>query len=77
MTNATLKKEVLAKIEQADTQTLKMVYAILDVNTQYDFWDDLPEKVKQDVDQAIKESDLGLGKSHQEVMLNYKKWLTK
>jgi hypothetical protein len=77
MTNATLKQEVLAKIEQADVHTLKILNAILDTNAQYDFWDDLPDSVKQDVEAAIKESDLGLGKPHQEIMLKYKKWLSK
>jgi hypothetical protein len=77
MTNATLKKEVLAEISKADIRVLKMVHAMLQANKEYDFWDDIPEPVKKDVDLAIKESEEGLGKSHEEVMLKYKKWLTK
>ncbi len=77
MTNATLKKEVLAEISKADTRVLKMVHAMLQANKEYDFWEDIPEQVKKDVDLAIKESEKGLGKSHEEVMLKYKKWLTK
>ncbi|MES2558687.1 MAG: hypothetical protein V4590_03040 [Bacteroidota bacterium] len=77
MTNATLKKEVLAEIAKADPYLLKMVHAMLKANKQYDFWDDLPAEVKKDVDAALKESGKGLGKSHDEVMLKHKKWLTK
>ncbi|MES2779568.1 MAG: hypothetical protein V4651_06675 [Bacteroidota bacterium] len=77
MTNATLKKEVLAEIANADMHILKMVHAMLKANKQYDFWEDLPDQVKKDVAIALKESDKGLGKSHDEVMLKHKKWLTK
>ena len=77
MTNATLKKEVLAEISKADVRVLKMVHAMLQANKEYDFWEDLPEDVKKDVDMAIKESDKGLGKPHAEAMLKHKKWLTK
>ena len=77
MTNATLKKEVLAEIARADTHMLKMVYAMLQANKQYDFWEDLPETVRKDVEIALNESDKGLGKPHAEVMQKYKKWLTK
>lgn len=77
MTNATLKKEVLAEIAKADTHILKMVHAMLQANKQYDFWEDLPQEIKKDVEKALIESSKGLGKSHEEVMLKYTKWLTK
>jgi hypothetical protein len=77
MTNAVLKKEVLAEIDKADPHILKMVHAMLKANKQYDFWEDLPETVKKDVATAIKESEKGLGRPHEEVMPKYKKWLTK
>lgn len=77
MTHASLKKQVLAEIERADTKMLKLVHAMLKANEESDFWDEIPTQVKRDVDAAIKESEKGLGKPHQEVMAKYKKWLTK
>ncbi|MBP9186359.1 MAG: hypothetical protein KBE91_03035 [Bacteroidia bacterium] len=77
MTYANLKKQVLTEIEKADTRVLKLIHAMLKANQEVDLWDELPDKVKRDVDAAIKESELGLGKTHQEVMSKYQKWLTK
>lgn len=77
MTYANLKKQVLTEIEKADTRVLKLIHAMLKANQEVDLWDELPDKVKRDVDAAIKESELGLGNAHQEVMSKYQKWLTK
>ena len=77
MTYANLKKQVLTEIEKADTRVLKLIHAMLKANQEVDLWDELPDKVKRDVDAAIKESELGLGNPHQEVMSKYQKWLTK
>lgn len=77
MTYTNLKKQVLTEIEKADMRVLKLVHAMLKANQEADLWDELPEQVKRDVGVAIKESDLGLGKSHEVVMAKYQKWLTK
>ncbi len=50
-----------------------MIQAILQVHLEHDFWYDLPEEVKNDVEEAIKESDRGEGKTHEEVMKEYTK----
>ncbi len=42
-----------------------------DKNKDVDFWNELPEHVKHDVESAMKESDLGLGKTHEAVMFKY------
>ena len=42
-----LKKQVKKYIDTADEKVLKMVYAMLEVNAEKDWWDDLPEQVKQ------------------------------
>lgn len=44
-------------------------------NKEVDFWIELPEHVKYDVESAIKESNLGWGKTHQAVMFEYQKWV--
>ena len=42
-----------------------------------DFWDELSDSVKADVELAIKELDNGQGIPHEEVMKKYEKWLKK
>jgi len=72
-----LRKEVKRYIDKADDRTVQMVYAMLEAEQQYDFWDELPNAVKADIDEAIKQADAGKLLSHEEVMKKYKKWLTK
>jgi predicted transcriptional regulator len=72
-----LRKQVKKYIDEADDKTVQMVYALLEVEHQYDFWDELPDEVKTDIDEAIKQADAGELISHEEVMKKYQKWLTK
>ncbi len=66
-----LKLNIIRSLDQADEKVLRMVQAILEIEQEYDFWDDLPEEVKNDVEEALIESEKGLGKSHEEVMKKY------
>ena len=66
-----LKMNIIRSLDQADEKVLRMVQAILEIEQEYDFWDDLPEEVKNDVEEALIESEKGLGKSHEEVMKKY------
>ena len=72
-----LRKQVKKYIDDADDKTVQMVYAMLEAGQQYDFWDELPDNVKVDIDEAIRQADAGELYSHEEVMVKYKKWLTK
>ncbi|MEX8548259.1 MAG: hypothetical protein V5804_11715 [Mucilaginibacter sp.] len=38
---------------------------------EFDFWDELPESVKNEVEESIIAADKGLGKPHEEVMKKY------
>jgi hypothetical protein len=76
MTHANLKKQVITEIEKADTRVLKLIHAMLKANKEVDFWNELPEQVKRDVEAATKEAESGLGKTHEAVMSKYQKWLT-
>jgi hypothetical protein len=40
-------------------------------------WDLMPEEVQQGVEKGIAQSKKGMGKSHEEVMMKYNKWLKK
>jgi len=66
-----LRNSIKQYIDHADEKVLRMVQAILEIEQEYDFWDDLPEDVKNDVEEAIVQADQGLGKPHEEVMKKY------
>ncbi len=72
-----LRKQVKKYIDEAEDKTVQMVYALLEAEQQYDFWDELPEGVKADIDEAIRQADAGELIPHEEVMKKYQKWLTK
>jgi hypothetical protein len=72
-----MRKHVKEYIDDADDKTVQMVFAMLEAEHKYDFWDELPDAVKADIDVAIKQADAGELYSHEEVMEKYKKWLTK
>jgi predicted transcriptional regulator len=72
-----------------DAEKLKLVQMIVDIKSeetiariknfvkkeQTDFWDELDEVVKADVEEAIKQADAGMGIPHEEVAKEYSKWL--
>ena len=70
-----LRKQVKKYIDDADDKTVQMVYAMLEAEHKYDFWDELPEKVKSDIDEAIKQADNGQLVAHEDVMKKYAKYL--
>ena len=70
-----LKQNIIQSLDQADEKVLRMVQSILQINQERDFWDDLPDYVKNEVEESIIEADKGLGKTHEEVMREYKKYL--
>ena len=72
-----LRKQVKKYIDKADEKSLLMVSAILEIDQQEDIWDELPDQVKADVEEALKQSAKGDGRPHSEVKKKYDKWLTK
>lgn len=66
-----LKINIIQSLDQADEKVLRMVQSILQIEQEYDFWDDLPEEVKNDVEEALIQSEKGLGETHEEVLKKY------
>ena len=56
-----------------------MVYFFInqEAENKYDFWDELPDKVKADSEESLQQADAGQLIAHEEVMKKYNKWLTK
>ena len=72
-----LRQDVKKYIDRADETTLKMVHAMLEVKEEKDWWDQLPSKVKDEIDDALAELDKGNGIPHKEVLKKYGKWFSR
>ena len=59
-------------IEKADEKSLRMVRAMLEVDQEEDFWDTLPEYVKEDVGEAKLQSKKGKSRLLQKYLRNTK-----
>ena len=71
-----LKKKAKKYIDNADEKTIKMIYAMLEVDAQNDWWDDLSEPAKDSIQRGIKDVESRKLTPHKEVMKKYKKWLS-
>jgi len=67
-----LKYKILEKIIQTDDDTLLNEISSLVGLSESDFWNDVPDGVKQLIDQAKGELDRGEGVPHAEVMADIK-----
>jgi len=73
-------KEGLAKKLYAtnDEEMLGFINAILEIHSPNEPWfEQLPEEIKQSIEQGLAEADRGEGIPHKEVMKTYAKWLKK
>lgn len=71
------RKEVMEYIETADEKTVRMIHAMLEVDAEEDWWDEMPDMVKADVEAALGESERGKGMIHEEVKKTYSQWFAK
>ncbi len=72
-----IRKQVKKYIDEADNTTVKMIYAMLETQQQSDWWDDLPENVKEEIDSAIQDLDQGKGIPHEKMQEMYPQWFKK
>jgi predicted transcriptional regulator len=72
-----MRKEVKKYIDTADEKVVKMVHAMLEVDANADWWEAMPDNVKADVEEAIKQADKGNTITHEEVKKKYSQWFTK
>ncbi len=76
-TDKIMRHEVKKYIDTADLKVVKMMHAMLEVDADNDWWDTMPDKVKADVEMALKESEKGQVIPHAEIQKRYKKWIAK
>jgi 3-keto-L-gulonate-6-phosphate decarboxylase len=72
-----MRKEVKKYIDTADEKVVKMVYAMLEADADADWWASMPDSVKADVEEAIRQADKGNTLTHDEVKKKYPQWFTK
>ena len=72
-----MRQEVKKYIDTADDKVVKMMHAMLEVDADSDWWDEMPDKVKADVEGALIESQKGQVITHEAAQKRYNKWLVK
>lgn len=69
-----MKNKAKEYLDNADEKTIKMIYAMLEVDAQTDWWDDLPESAKHSINRGLDDIEKGKVTNHTEVMKKYDKW---
>jgi len=77
MDTVQLRKRVKKFIDEANEKELQMIYRMFEVEKEYDWWDELPEEIQQEIDLSVEEVKKGKNIPHEEVMKKYAKWLKK
>ena len=54
-----------------------MIYRMFEVEKEYDWWNELPEEVQQEIDLSAQEAKQGKAIPHEQIMKKYAKWLRK
>ena len=74
-----LREKIKEYIDRADAKVVKMVHALLEVDAsvENEWWETLPENVKQELEASIAEADAGNTFTHEEVKEKHPQWFTK
>ena len=73
---ALMKKQVKKYLDTADEKIVKMVYAMLEVDAQKDWWDEVSDEAKASIERGLKDVEAGRVVSHKSAMKKYNKWLS-
>jgi predicted transcriptional regulator len=71
-----MKNQAKKYLDNADEKTIKMVFAMLEVDAQKDWWDEISDSAKNSIERGLKDIEMGKVTPHHEVMKKYKKWLS-
>ena len=72
-----LREQIKEYVDNADARSLKIVRAILEIEQEDDWWDDLPSDVQNMINASIKDGDEGKGIPHEQMIEKYCKWFKK
>ncbi len=74
-TTELLRTSIKKQIDNADEKSLKIIQAVLSINEETDWWDELSPNAKASIEQGLKDAKEAKLTPHADVMKNYKKWL--
>ena len=74
-----LREDIKNYIETADDKVVKMMHAMLEVNAEEDaeWWATMPDDVKKDVEESMRQSDNDEVMTHEEVKKKYPQWFSR
>lgn len=72
-----IREEVKNYIDHADAKVVKMIHAMLEVDSDEDWWSSMPDNIVADVEASLIQADKGEVMSHQQVKEKYSQWFTK
>jgi uncharacterized protein HemY len=72
-----MREEVKKYIDTADDKVVKMVHAMLEVDADADWWETVPDSVKEQVELSLQQSESGEVLSHEEVKAKHPQWFSK
>jgi predicted transcriptional regulator len=72
-----LRNEIKKQIDVADERLLRLVFGMLEADSEKDWWDELPEEVQASIDQGIKDIEEGRFITHDEFMKRNEQWFKK
>jgi len=76
-TTKDLREQVKHYIDTADEKTVKMIYAMLEVDADDNWWSTLPDNIIEDINLSLKQANSGDVIPHSEVMQKLSPWFTK
>lgn len=71
-----MREQVKQYIDSADEKVVKMVHAMLEVDAQENWWNEMPDNIKADVETALAEAERGDLIPHEDIKQRIK-WLAK
>jgi predicted transcriptional regulator len=72
-----MRNEVKKYIDTADEKVVKMMHAMLEVDAEADWWDAMPDEVRQEIELSMKQADKGEVLTHEQVKKKYPQWFTR
>jgi hypothetical protein len=72
-----MRSEVKKYIDTADEKVVKMMHAMLEVDAEADWWDAMPDEVRQEIELSMKQADKGEVLTHEQVKKKYPQWFTR
>ena len=72
-----MRNEVKKYIDTADEKVVKMMHAMLEVDAEADWWDAMPDEVRQEIELSMKQADKGEVLTHEQVKKKYPQWFAR